>query len=67
MIKYQASKNISNADEALELYSETHPTESGRASLDEPKFAETLKEPSFSDYYRPSDNQKTGEMLYVGE
>ena len=25
-----------------------------------------LHEPKFSDYYRPSDNQKTGEMLYVG-
>ena len=23
-------------------------------------------EPKFSDYYKPSDNQKTGEMLYVG-
>ena len=25
-----------------------------------------LHEPKFSDYYKPSDNQKTGEMLYVG-
>ena len=23
-------------------------------------------EPKFSDYYKPSDNQKTGEMLYAG-
>ena len=30
------------------------------------KLSETLKEPRFSDYYRPSGNQKTGEMLYVG-
>ena len=45
--KYQASKNISNTDEALKLYSQMH-------------------EPKFADYYRPSDNQKTGEMLYVG-
>ena len=47
--KYQASKNISNTDEALKLYSETHPME-----------------PKFSDYYRPSENQKMGEMVYVG-
>ena len=25
-----------------------------------------LYEPKFSDYYRPSDNQKMGEMVYVG-
>ena len=45
--KYQASKNISNTDEALKLYSQMH-------------------EPKFSDYYRPSENQKMGEMAYVG-
>ena len=45
--KYQASKNLSKTDEALELYAEMH-------------------EPKFSDYYKPSNNQKTGEMLYVG-
>ena len=47
--KYQSSKNISNTDEALELYSQMHP-----------------EEPKFSDYYRPNDNQKMGEMVYVG-
>ena len=45
--KYQASKNLSKTDEALELYEQSH-------------------EPKFENYYRPSDNQKTGEMLYVG-
>ena len=25
-----------------------------------------MHEPKFSDYYRPSDNQKMGEMVYVG-
>ena len=25
-----------------------------------------IHEPKFSDYYKPSENQKTGEMLYVG-
>ena len=46
-VKHQASQNISNTDEALALYSQTH-------------------EPKFSDYYRPSNNQKMGEMAYVG-
>ena len=27
---------------------------------------EQMHEPKFSDYYRPSDNQKMGEMAYVG-
>ena len=25
-----------------------------------------MQEPKFSDYYKPSDGQKTGEMVYVG-
>ena len=25
-----------------------------------------MTEPKFSDYYKPSDDQKTGEMVYVG-
>ena len=29
-------------------------------------YSGSLDEPKFSDYYRPSSNQKTGEMLYVG-
>ena len=45
--KYQATKNLSKTDEALELYAQMH-------------------EPKFADYYRPSKNQKMGEMLYVG-
>ena len=27
---------------------------------------EQMQEPKFSDYYRPSNNQKMGEMVYVG-
>ena len=27
---------------------------------------EQIHEPKFSDYYRPSENQKRGEMVYVG-
>lgn len=51
--EHRASQNLSNTDEALKLYSQTHHD----YQLDEPKF---------SDYYRPSSNQKMGEMAYVG-
>ena len=52
-VRHEASQNLSNTDEALKLYSRSHP------DLD-------LKEPQLSDYYRPSSNQKMGEMAYVG-
>ena len=51
-----ASQNLSNTDEALKLYNRTHP--------DEPRLH--LNEPIISDYYRPSNGQKIGEMAYVG-
>ena len=50
-----ASRNFAKTDEALKYYNKMHPN----AFLsDEP--------PQFSDYYRPSKNQKVGEMAYVG-
>ena len=49
-----ASQNFEDTDEALELYNRTHPDENLN-----------LTEPVFSDYYRPSKNQKTYEMIYV--
>ena len=51
--EHQASQNLSNTDEAFKLYSQTHPDYS-------------LQEPRLSDYYRPSDDQRVGEMVYVG-
>ena len=45
---------LKTQDEALELYNRTHPDENLN-----------LTEPVFSDYYRPSKNQKTYEMIYV--
>ena len=42
-----------STDEPFKLYSQTHPDYS-------------LQEPKLSDYYRPSDDQKMGEMAYVG-
>ena len=50
-----ASRNFANTDEALKYYNRTHEDEN---LSDEP--------PQFSDYYRPSKNQKVGEMVYVG-
>ena len=44
---------MTNTDYASKLYNPTH------SNLD-------LKEPEFSDYYKPSDKQKQGELLYVG-
>ena len=50
-----ASQNLSNTDEALKLYNRTHPNE----NLE-------VNEHIFPDYYRPSNDQKIGEILYVG-
>ena len=50
-----ASQNLSNTDEALKLYNRTHPNENLG-----------VNEPIFHDYYRPSNDQKIGEILYVG-
>ena len=50
-----ASQNLSKTDESLKLYNRTHPDENLH-----------LNEPIFHDYYQPSNDQKIGEMLYVG-
>ena len=50
-----AFQNLSNTDEALKLYNRAHPDE----NLE-------VNEPIFPDYYRPSNDQKIGEILYVG-
>ena len=49
-----ASQNFENTDEALKLYNKFHPDENLQ-----------IKEPVFSDYYRPSKEQRIGEMAYV--
>lgn len=51
--KVRADENDKETDEAFRLYSQTHP------DFD-------LKEPELSEYYRPSSDQKMGEMAYVG-
>ena len=50
-----ASQNLSKTDEALKLYNRTHPD----VNLE-------VNGPIFNDYYRPSNDQKIGEMIYVG-
>ena len=50
-----ASQNLSKTVEALKLYNRTHPDD----NLE-------VNEPIFHDYYQPSNDQKIGEILYVG-
>ena len=53
-IKDQAKQNLENTDYASKLYNETH-----QDQMD-------LNEPQFSDFYKPSVQQKQGEMIYFG-
>ena len=55
-IKDQAKQNFTNTDYAFKLYNQSHPD----YKLTMPK------EPKFSDYYQPSEQQKQGELLFVG-
>ena len=55
-IKAQAGQNFTNTDYAFKLYNQAHPDYK----------LTTPKEPKFSDYYQPSDQQKQGELLFVG-
>ena len=53
--KNQAFYDFQNTDQALALYNQTH-----RAKVALPQ------EPKFSDYYKPSPQQKNGELLFIG-
>ena len=55
--KDQAEQNLEDTDNALKLYNEAHP---------DSRFEGDLKEPRFSDYFRPSPGQKSYEMVFVG-
>ena len=48
-----AARDLSNTDEALKLYNKVHSQN------------QSLNEPNFNDYYKPSNEQKTGEIAYV--
>ena len=53
--KDKARYDFQDTDQALALYNQTH-----RAKVALPK------EPKFSDYYKPSPQQKNGELLLIG-
>ena len=53
--KTKAFHDFQDTDRALALYNQTH-----RAKVALPQ------EPKFSDYYKPSPQQKNGELLFIG-
>ena len=53
-----AAHDLANTDEALKLYNRVH------EAVDQPQIT-IGKEPDMNDYYKPSDSQKTGEIVYV--
>ena len=53
--KDKARYDFQTTDRALTLYNQTH-----RAKVALPQ------EPNFSDYYKPSPQQKNGELLFIG-
>ena len=55
-IKEQAKQNFTNTDYAFKLYNQAHPD----------KQMIPPKEPKFSDFYQPSEQQKNGELMFVG-
>ena len=55
-IKEQAKQNFTNTDYAFKLYNQAHP--------DKPM--PPPKEPRFAGFYQPSEQQKQGELLFVG-
>ena len=54
--KAHAKQNFTNTDNAFKLYNQVHPD----ARMTPPK------EPKFSDFYQPREQQKNGELLFVG-
>ena len=55
-MKEEAKQNFTNTDYAVKLYNQAHPD----ARMTPPK------EPKFSDFYQPSEQQKNGDLLFVG-
>ena len=53
--KNQAKHDFQTTDQALTLYNQTY-----RAKVALPR------EPQFSDFYKPSPQQKNGELLFIG-
>ena len=55
-IKAQAKQKFTNTDYAFKLYNQAHAD----------KRIVPPKEPKFSDFYQPSEQQKKGELMFVG-
>ena len=55
-IKAEAKQNFTNTDYAFKLYNQAHPE----------KQMIPPKEPKVSDFYQPSEQQKNGELMFVG-
>ena len=55
-IKAEAKQNFTNTDYAFKLYNQAHPD----------KQMIPPKETKFSDFYQPSEQQKNGELMFVG-
>jgi len=55
-IKAEAKQNFTNTDYAFKLFNQAHPNE----------LMIPPTEPKFSDFYQPSEQQKQGELLFVG-
>ena len=55
-IKAQAKQNFTNTDYTFKLYNQAHPN----------RLLTPLKEPKFSDFYKPSEQQKKGELVFLG-
>ena len=55
-IQAQAKQTFSNTDYAFQFYNQVHPE----------KPIAPLREPKFSDFYRPSPQQKKGELVFLG-
>ena len=55
-VKEQVKQNFTNTDYAFKLYNQAYPDE----QMVPPK------EPKFSDFYQLSEQQKNGELMFVG-
>jgi len=57
-IKEEANQNFTNTDYVFKLYNKAHVHPDERVI--------PPKEPKFSDFYQPSEQQKNGELIFVG-
>ena len=55
-IKAETKRNFTNTDYAFKLFNQAHPD----------KQMIPPKDPKFSDFYQPSEQQKNGELMFVG-